>query len=144
MLLQGERGESTAAAAAVAPADQGADPQHVLIQMGHFTDDLHSAFMAMKIGVALRTAGAEVTLFANLEGIRALDSRQPFNMRWGHSKTFATHYDEFVAKGGRILGCPHCAKAAGIDGERLRESARIATEGEVAAMILAADKILDY
>lgn len=122
----------------------GAVHQHVLIQMGHFTDDLHAALMAMKVGVALQTAGAEVTLFAHLEGIRALDSRQPLNMRWGRSKTFASYYDQFVSKGGKVLGCPHCAETAGIDEGRLRDTARIATEGEVAAMILAADKVLDY
>ncbi len=125
-------------------AEQVEDTQHVLTQLGHFTDDLHSAFMAVKLGIAVRKAGAEVTLFVNLEGIRAIDSRQPLNMRWGHTKTFAAFYDEFVEKGGAVVACPHCAKAVGIEDDRLRDSAVVATEDELAALILSADKVVDY
>jgi len=52
-------------------------------------------------------------------------------------------YDGFVKSGGKTTVCPHCAKAAGIKTDHVRLGARIATEDELAAKLVNADKIMD-
>jgi predicted peroxiredoxin len=133
-------------AAGSAVADQHEKPtKHVLIQMGHFTDDLHAAFMAVKLGKALQQEGAHVTLFLNLEAVYMVDSRRPLDMRWGQNEmTLETVLTQFLRGDGKILVCPHCARAAGLEKDSLRSGAKIAKEAEVAKAIMAADVVLDY
>ena len=118
--------------------------QKIVVHLSHFTDDLHAAFMAVKLAGAMKDKGADVTLFVDLEGARLADARQPQDMRWGHSDALSVYYAALIKKGGRVLVCPHCAKAAGLTADSLRDGAKIGNEGEVAALLLAADKILDY
>jgi predicted peroxiredoxin len=118
--------------------------QKIVVHLKHFTDDLHAAFMAVKLAGALKDEGADVTMFVDLEGVGLADSRQPQDLRWGHSRALSDYYAAWVKKGGRVLVCPHCAKAAGLQAGSLREGAKIGTEQEVAALLISADKILDY
>jgi sulfur relay (sulfurtransferase) complex TusBCD TusD component (DsrE family) len=118
-------------------------PQTV-VHLSHYTDDLHAAFMALKLATAMQQSGGKVVMFVDLEGVRAADGRQPNDLGWGHSGDLASYYDAFVKAGGSVLVCPHCAKAAGISTGDLRPGAHIGTEQEVAATLSASDRILDY
>ena len=118
--------------------------QQIVVHLSHYSDDLHAVNMALKIGTMLSDAGASVTLFADLEGARLGDRRLPNNLRWGSGKPVSGLYDAFVKAGGSVILCPHCASAAGISEDALRDGARIGTQEEIAALFLAADKILDY
>ncbi len=120
------------------------EQQQVVVHLSHYSDDLHAASMALKIGRMLADAGAEVTLFADLEATRLGDGRAPQNLLWGSGKPINELYDAFISAGGSILLCPHCASVAGIGKDDVRDGARIGTEKEIAALFLAADKILDY
>jgi predicted peroxiredoxin len=117
--------------------------QKVLIKMDHGTDDLHSAFMALKIGKMLADKKQDVTLFLNLEAVRLVDENQPMDLAWGMSDmTVAKIFNAYVKAGGKVLVCPHCAKVAGV--KKLRNGARIATESEVAQIFIDADKVITY
>lgn len=118
--------------------------QSIVVKLDHFTDDLHAAVMAMGLAAGLAKEDADVTLFVNLEGVRAVDSRQPQDLSWGEAGSFAKHYKAFVDAGGRVLVCSHCAKAAGLQSGDLREGASIVSDSKVHEAILAADKLLDY
>lgn len=129
-------------AKAAAPAE--AARQQVVIHLSHFTDDLHAVSMALKIGRLLSAQGADVTIFADLEGVRLGDGRVPQELVWGSGPSASELYEAFVEAGGRLLLCPHCAQVAGIDREQLREGAALASEAEIAELFLRADKIIDY
>ncbi len=118
--------------------------QKVVIHLKHYTDDLHAVNMALKLGSALQKKGAAVTLMLDLDGVRLADARQPQDLRWGGETPIATYYEDFVRSGGKMLVCPHCAHAAGLTDENLRDGARIGNEGDLAQLILDADKVLDY
>jgi predicted peroxiredoxin len=119
--------------------------QKVVVHLSHFTDDLHAGFMAVKLAKAMQARGASVTVFVDLEGARLADARQSLTVFWGPSDVpLASHYGEFIQAGGSVLVCPHCAHAAGMTADSIRDGARIGTEEELAAMLLEADKILDY
>ena len=120
------------------------EQQRIVVHLSHYSDDLHAASMALKIGKMLADAGAEVTLFADLEAVRLGDSRAPQNLVWGEGKRVNELYDAFISAGGSIVLCPHCASVAGISKDDLRGGSRLGTEKEIAALFLAADKILDY
>ena len=123
---------------------QPEEGQKIVVHLQHWTDDLHAVFMAVKLAGAMQEKGADVTLFASLEGARLADSRQPIDMRWGMSASLSRYLKSFQEAGGKIIVCPHCAAAAGMDAESLRPLTRIATEEEVVDMFLGAEKILDY
>jgi predicted peroxiredoxin len=100
--------------------------------------------MALKLAIAMQQKGAQTTLMLDLEGVRLASTQQPQDLRWGTSDAISGYYDAFVKAGGRILVCPHCAQAAGVDAKALRPGAQIVKEEDLAAALLAADKILDY
>lgn len=118
--------------------------QKVVVHLSKFTNDLHAASMAVKLASGMQEHGAEVTLFLDLEGVRLVDQGQPLDLAWGHGKPIGEVYEKFVKAGGKAWVCPHCAHAAGLQEESLRAGAKIADEGSIPAMLLQADKILDY
>jgi predicted peroxiredoxin len=122
-----------------------AAPQVVMINLKQGTNDLHAVFMALKLGTAVAAKGADVTVFLNLEAARLASKGQPTDLTWGMSKTTLQDLiDEFTAAEGKFLVCPHCAMAAGIDADDLREGFVIPEEDEVADLLIAADKVMDY
>ncbi len=121
------------------------DAQEVVIKVDQGTNDLHAVFMAMKLGKMLVEKKQNVTMFFNLESVRLLDKRQPLNLTWGVSKmNLEEIYSGFVAKGGKVIVCPHCAKAAGVTQANLRKGSTIATDEQIATLLVKADKVIDY
>lgn len=126
-----------------APTDTARQP--VVVHLSKFTNDLHAPFMAVKLATAMQEKGAQVTMFVDLEGVRLVDKRQPLDLTWGHASVpLGTLYEKFVAAGGEVWVCPHCAHAAGIHAEDLRTGAQIAEEGAIPVLLLQAEKVLDY
>lgn len=120
-------------------------PQNILIKVGNGTNDLHPPFMAFKIGKLLLERNQKVTVFLNLEAVRLADKGQPLNLKWGISrKDLLGLFEGFVQKGGRIVICPHCARAAGVKQENLRSGAIFGNETIMADLFLHADKVIDY
>ncbi|MGF1583502.1 MAG: DsrE family protein [Gemmataceae bacterium] len=119
--------------------------QKIVVHLSHGLDNLHSVFMAVKVADGLQKKGASVTIFVDLEGVRIVDKRQPLNLRWGPGNNpLQNYYDSFVKRGGKILVCPHCAKATGLTSKMLRKGASIAAVGEFPDLVLQAAKIIDF
>jgi sulfur relay (sulfurtransferase) complex TusBCD TusD component (DsrE family) len=135
---------SIVAPAAHAQAPQTAQSQQIVVHLGSFTNDLHSAFMALSLATNLQKAGAKVTVFLDREGVRLADVRERGDLTWGDSGGSSAAMTEFVQAGGKVVLCPHCASLAGIEATHVRAGARIATHDEVAAIFLAADKVVDF
>jgi sulfur relay (sulfurtransferase) complex TusBCD TusD component (DsrE family) len=119
--------------------------QKVVIHLSHFSDNSHSALMAVHFAQYLQEHGSDVTLMLDVEGAKLADQRLAQNPGAGVNAQISTHYDGFVKAGGKVLVCPHCAEAAGLTAQNLRPGARMGKDlGELADVILAADKTLDY
>lgn len=136
--IQGAGGAEEAVKAKAASA------KSTVIHLSHYSGDLHAAVMALKITRVVQKRKAPVVLFLDLEGVRLADKRQPQDLRWGAGEPVSNYYQEVVKGGGKVLVCPHCARAAGLDSKNLRENAKIATEEEIADTIVNADRIMDY
>jgi len=122
-----------------------ADAKEVVVHLSHSTDDLHAAFMALKLARVMRSKGANVHLFVDLEGARVADKRVPGSLGWGSGDaTLEQLYGALVKAGGKVLVCPHCAQAAGLDEANLRTGARIGTVDEIGQILMNADVIMDY
>ena len=118
--------------------------QSILIHLGHSTDDIHSADMALHMGTNLAKHGARVTMFVDREGVRIADKRLPIaDLTWG-TDNVGTDYSAFLAAGGLVVVCPGCAANQGLTSERLREGAVRGTPDSVAALMLEADKVIDF
>lgn len=135
---------SLVAPAAYAQTPQAVQKQDIVVHLGSFTNDLHSAFMALSLATSLQKHGASVTVFLDREGVRLADARERGDLTWGDSGGTAAAMTEFVQAGGTVLLCPHCATLAGIESANVRSDARMATHEEVAAIFLAADKVIDF
>ncbi|MBI1340516.1 signal peptide-domain containing protein [bacterium] len=125
-------------------AQAPAEPQKAIVHLGSFTDDLHSAFMALSLGTNMVKSGAKVTLFLDREGVRLADSKERGDLKWGDSGPVSAAFSEFVAAGGEVVVCPHCAMLAGVEEANLRAGARMGTPDSIAALFLAADKVVDF
>lgn len=135
-------GEALLSTAEAAPA---ATKEKVIVHVKQATDNLHAVSMALQIATEMAKKGAAVTFLVDLEGVRLADSRQPLDLRWGaQERTIGQLYDGFVAAGGEVLVCPHCAEAVGLRATDLRKGAKIVTFEQIAGAVLAADKVLDY
>lgn len=119
--------------------------QRVVVNLKHGTDDLHAAFMAYKLANGMLAAGADVTLFLNMEGTRLADKRQPEDLGWGSETTRLRDLQKtFADTGGKVLVCPHCAHAVGLRSQDLRPGAQISSDEAVVAAMMGADKVIDY
>ncbi|MEZ5938893.1 MAG: DsrE family protein [Hyphomonadaceae bacterium] len=133
-------------ASVVAPAAyaQQAEKQSVVVHLGHFTDDLHSTFMALSLATNMQKAGAEVTVFLDREGVRLADATERGDLTWGDSGAVSEAMAGFVAAGGKVMVCPHCAGLAGVSADKLRPGATIGSAADVAKLMLDADKVIDF
>jgi predicted peroxiredoxin len=118
--------------------------EKVVVHLSKFGNDLHAVNMALKLGTMLQKGGNQVTLFVDLEGVRLADSRQPLDLTWGHADPVEVLYKGFLEAGGKVLVCPHCAAAAGLEKDALRSGAAIGTPESIAEALTEATKILDY
>ena len=127
----------------VPAAQAGQEKAKVVINLKQGTNDLRAATMAMELAVELLDKGAEVTIYANLEGVRLFDVRQP-DQRCAYDVSLGQLVERFIAGGGQVLACPLCAELAGIRPDNLREGVRLGNMSQVAEVMLAADQVIDY
>lgn len=127
-------------------ADAASTPKkHIVVRLGHYTDDLHAASMAVGFAKTLQERGQKVTLMLTLEGVRLADTRTPQDLRWGHGDEIDKAYEGFRKAGGEIIVCPHCAAVVGMDEKSLRPGARFGKEGnDLVDVLIAADKVVDF
>ena len=123
---------------------QTAQKQDIVVHLGSFSNELHSAFMAFSLATSLQKHGASVTVFLDREGVRLADVRERGDLTWGDSGGTSAAMAEFVKAGGTVVVCPHCASLAGIEASNIRPGARLATHEEVATIFLSADKVIDF
>lgn len=126
-------------------ATRPADQVRVMVHMKHYTDDMHSAHMALELAVRLQSLGSKVTLLLDLEGARFADADpRVAGIRGPGKRSFADVFEAFTRSGGRSLVCHHCADHAGIKLEELREGVEIASMDEIAKAIMSSEKIIEY
>jgi len=118
--------------------------QHIVIHLTHCADNLTAAGMALRLGAELLAKGAQVTLLLDLEGARLADVRQPLDLATRRGRLLGDMFDHYVTAGGKMVVCPHCAAAIGLESSMLRPGASIGQDDTLAQLILDADKILDY
>lgn len=116
--------------------------KHVVVHIGQYSNDLHSAAMGLSLAGMLKEAGAEVTVFLDREAVRMADTGQPL-LQYGDSDTAAL-MQSFVEAGGRVVVCPHCAELGGVTPDALRDGAEMGTKQSIAALFLDADTVVDY
>ncbi|MCK6456712.1 MAG: DsrE family protein [Phycisphaerae bacterium] len=121
------------------------DKPHIIVHMKHYTDDIHSAYMALELAERLQSLGSQVTLLLDLEGARFADgSPSLVDIRGPGKRSFADTFEAFKRSGGRGLVCHHCAEHSGIDQARLRKGVDSATIDEIAKAVMSAEKIIEY
>jgi sulfur relay (sulfurtransferase) complex TusBCD TusD component (DsrE family) len=117
----------------------------MVVHLTKFTNGIHEAFMATELADHLQQSGAKVTLFLDVEGVRAADMNQPNNLHFGlDNTTYADIYNQFIKDGGVVIVCPGCAADAGVT--KLRPGAHFANPAskEVPKLLMRAKNVIDY
>jgi len=130
---------TTSASATVQGVEQ---EKNVIVHIGQYSNDLHSAAMGFGLANNLLNEGAEVTVFLDREGVRIADKGQPL-LIYGDTDLEALVTD-FVKAGGMVVVCPHCAMLGGVEGGELRQGMTLGTQQSIAQMFLRADLVVDF
>jgi sulfur relay (sulfurtransferase) complex TusBCD TusD component (DsrE family) len=125
---------------AMAQGDGGA--KTIVVHIGQYTNDLHAATMGLSIAGILQQEGAAVTLFLDREAVRMADAGHPL-LAYGDSD-LETLMERFVAAGGRVMLCPHCAELGGVGVPELRDGVEMGAPKTIAALFIEADTVIDY
>lgn len=124
------------------PATQTEAAKSVVVHIGQYTNDLHSAAMGLGLAGMLQSAGADVTVFLDREAVRMADAAHPL-LVYGDSDIGAL-MSSFLTGGGRVVVCPHCAELGGVEASELREGTEMGTMAAIAQLFLDADTVIDY
>ena len=119
------------------------DPEkNVVVHIGQYTNDLHSATMGLGLAGRLQEAGAQVTVFADREAVRLGDKGHPL-LIYGDSDLDEL-LSSFLDGGGSVLVCPHCARLGGVEPDELRDGFKMATPESIAELFMNADTVISY
>lgn len=127
--------------------------QKIVVHLSQSDGDpaLHSALMGFGLATAMRGQGADVTVMLDSEApaLAKKDWATKTMSKAPHDPahppmTLGNAIQRFVAAGGKIVMCPHCAASVGCETGNLADGARFGQQGELARVVLEADKILDY
>ena len=104
-------------------------------------DEVHAPNMAMSLTADLQSAGKNVTVFLDTNGVN-IGVQQPSFILNGTTMMLKN----LIANGDNVWVCPHCLTEAGYVAEDLLEGAQIASpEQQTMAKVLSGDVIvIDY
>jgi len=116
--------------------------KNIVVHIGQYSNDLHSATMGVSLAGKMQEAGAEVTIFVDREAVRMGEQGQPL-LRYGDSD-LEVLLSDFLEGGGSVLVCPHCAELGGVEPGELRSGFAMGTPESIAALFLNADTVISY
>ena len=116
--------------------------KNVVVHIGQYTNDLHSATMGLGLAGRLQEAGAKVTVFADREAVRLGDKGHPL-LIYGDSDLDEL-LSSFLDGGGSVLICPHCARLGGVEPDELRDGFKMATPVSIGELFMNADTVISY
>ncbi len=109
------------------------------------SDEMHRATMAIGFSTRILTKiKIPVTIFLNIDGVRVADKNLP-EYKNANGKSTKEMLSAFMKAGGRVIVCPMCMKAAGINKGELIEGVEMGG-ADVTWSALSADgtKVMSY
>jgi hypothetical protein len=82
-----------------------------------------------------------VVLFLNEHSVSLVDLRIPKEPRTEALRQISEEYRKFVAAGGKVVVCPHCARQLGLDSKNLAPAAVIGSSDEIVKLLESADHV---
>ena len=116
--------------------------KNVVVHIGQYSNDLHSATMGVSLAHQMQEAGAEVTIFVDREAVRMGEQGQPL-LTYGDSDLDAL-LANYLDGGGSLLMCSHCAELSGVEPSELRDGFEMGTKGSIAELFMNADTVISY
>jgi sulfur relay (sulfurtransferase) complex TusBCD TusD component (DsrE family) len=116
--------------------------KNVVVHIGQYSNDLHSATMGVSLAHKMQEAGAEVTIFVDREAVRMGEQGQPL-LTYGDSD-LDTLLSNYLDGGGSVLVCPHCAELGGVEPSELRDGFEMGTQESIAELFMNADTVISY
>jgi sulfur relay (sulfurtransferase) complex TusBCD TusD component (DsrE family) len=116
--------------------------KNVVVHIGQYSNDLHSATMGVSLAHQLQEAGAQVTVFVDREAVRMGEQGQPL-LTYGDSDLDAL-LSNYLDGGGSVLVCPHCAELGGVELSELRDGFEMGTREAIAELFMNADTVISY
>lgn len=115
----------------------------MLVQFQSNLDNMDALFATLSVANKLHRQENDVVLFLDLKAVTLAD-REIKHLSASRRAEAKTLLDEFVARGGRIIVCPHCAKQIGLSSSSLRKGAVMTSKDELLQLRRLAEKIYEY
>jgi sulfur relay (sulfurtransferase) complex TusBCD TusD component (DsrE family) len=116
--------------------------KNIVVHIGQYSNDLHSATMGVSLAHQMQEAGAQVTIFVDREAVRMGEQGQPL-LTYGDSDLDAL-LANYLDGGGSVLVCPHCAELGGVEPSELRDGFEMGTREAIAELFMNADTVISY
>jgi len=116
--------------------------KNVVVHIGQYSNDLHSATMGVSLAHQMQEAGAQVTIFVDREAVRMGEQGQPL-LTYGDSDLDAL-LANYLDGGGSVLVCPHCAELGGVEPSELRDGFAMGTPESITTLFMNADTVISY
>jgi len=133
------------AAAGIAPAsvDHSAK-QPLLVNITHGKDDLHAVCMGLGLAQSALKDGRTAIVFLNVEAPVFAAKDLGEDVKFADFPPVKTMLADFLAAGGRVLVCGHCAHVVHLDTQNVIDGAKILAQGELFAALPPGSVVFSY
>jgi copper chaperone CopZ/predicted peroxiredoxin len=127
----GYQGRPAAAASGPPPAAGTSAKPPLLVNITRGTNDLHAVSMALGLAQSALKNGRKATVFLNVEAPRFAARDLSEDLHGPDFPPVKKMIADFIAQGGRVLVCGHCAHIVKLDQKNMIEGAKIVAHGEL-------------
>jgi len=118
-------------------------PSALLINLtSDATSDPHSSLMGLHLGQKALKNNLEVTVFLNVHGVKLM-APQADTITFRNENLHSVLQD-MITNGGKIVACPHCMEAHGIQQGDLLEGVTVAQDTSMMAQIKRNPTVFTY
>jgi uncharacterized protein len=116
----------------------------ILINLTHGKNDLHPACMAIKLAHTALKDGRSVVVFLSIEAPTLAAKTLGNNVQYADFPPVKKMLADFIAAGGRVMVCEHCAHLAKLGQEDIVDGATIITAGKLLKTLAPGTVVLSY
>jgi copper chaperone CopZ/predicted peroxiredoxin len=133
-----------ASTAATPPSQATASKQPILVNITRGKNELHAVSMALGLAQSALGDGRAATVFLNVDAPVFAAKELAEDVQFADFPPIRKMLADFVAQGGRLVVCGHCAHVVKIDPQAMLDGAKVAGHGELFATMAPGTIVFSY
>jgi copper chaperone CopZ/predicted peroxiredoxin len=142
--LAGYQGRPAAAAPGVSDTAGTAGKPPILVNITRGKNDLHAVSMALGLAQSALKNGRKATVFLNVEAPQFAARDLNEDLHCPDFPPVKKLIADFIAQGGRVLICEHCARVVKLDPKNLIDGATVVAHGELLNALTPGTMVFSY